>query len=76
MKKKTIELDGVMLLLLATIILVECSGVGASNVEATSIKVIDYMDLLIQTAFDESTTALKGAILNGECKGTEMYWYL
>ena len=73
MKKKTIALDEVMLLLLATAILVESSGIGASNVEATSVKVIDYMDLLIQTAFDKNTTALKGATLNGECKGIGIY---
>ena len=73
MKKKTMVLDGVMILLLATTILVESSGIGASNVEATSVKVIDYMDLLIQTAFDKNTTALKGDTLNGKFKGTEMY---
>ena len=73
MKKKTMVLDGVMILLLATTILVESSGTGASNVEATSVKVIDYMDLVIQTAFDKNTTALKGATLNGEFKETELY---
>ena len=55
-------LDGVLLLILATTILVESSGIGASNVGATSVNVIDYMDLLIQTAFDKNTTALNGEL--------------
>ena len=62
MKKRTMVLDGVLLLLLATTILVECSGIGASNVGATSVNVIDYVDLLIQTAFDKNTTALNGEL--------------